>query len=94
MCVYMPIHTHECICVSLYMCAFSNHTEARSRGGITVGGCESGLQSVKGVSVQDVHGLECGRRDGQGNAGGVQGPAKKTVYYVRYGEMEEDFSSL
>ena len=76
-CRYMLICTHTCTCVSLYMCAFSNHTEARSRRRITVGGCESGQQRVKGVHVQHIHGLECGRRDGQGKAGGVRGQLRR-----------------
>lgn len=32
------------------------------------------------MSAQDVHGVECGRRDRQGKSGGVQGPAEETVF--------------
>lgn len=49
---------------------------------------------IRVMSVQDIHGGECGRRQRPSKAGGGQDPLQKIVYYIRCREMGENCSSL
>lgn len=43
-------------------------------------GCRVPELKVETYKCQDIHGGECGRRDGQGKAERVQGPVEKMMY--------------